>query len=147
MIPARFDYDVAKSVDHAIELLAAGGGDAKLLAGGHSLLPAMKLRIARPEKLVDIGRLSDLAYVKDGDKVVSELQVGDGIGEMSLLARRPATFDVVAVDRTVVLSLSREKFDQVAVNHPTLLAEVYKLLVQRESANQALVHDASELVV
>ena len=66
MIPARFDYDVAESVDQAIELLAAGGGDAKLLAGGHSLIPAMKLRIARPEKLVDIGRLSDLAYVKDG---------------------------------------------------------------------------------
>jgi len=66
VIPARFDYDVAESVDHAVELLAAGGGDAKLLAGGHSLIPAMKLRIARPEKLVDIGRLSDLAYVKDG---------------------------------------------------------------------------------
>jgi len=65
VIPARFDYDVAESVDQAIELLAAGGGDAKLLAGGHSLIPAMKLRIARPEKLVDIGRLSDLAYVKD----------------------------------------------------------------------------------
>ncbi len=65
VIPARFDYDVAESVEQAIELLAAGGGDAKLLAGGHSLIPAMKLRIARPEKLVDIGRLSDLAYVKD----------------------------------------------------------------------------------
>lgn len=66
MIPARFDYDVAESVDHAIELLGAGGGDAKLLAGGHSLIPALKLRIARPAKLVDIGRLSDLAYVRDG---------------------------------------------------------------------------------
>ena len=66
MIPAPFDYDVAESVDHAIELLGAGGGDAKLLAGGHSLIPALKLRIARPSKLVDIGRLSDLAYVKDG---------------------------------------------------------------------------------
>ena len=41
----------------------------------------------------------------------------------------------------------REQFDQVAVNHPGLLAEVYKLLVQRESKNQALVHDASELIV
>lgn len=65
MIPARFDYDVAQSVDHAIELLAQGAGDTKLLAGGHSLIPALKLRLSRPEKLVDIGRLSDLAYVKD----------------------------------------------------------------------------------
>lgn len=65
MIPAPFDYDVAESVDHAIELLGAGGGDAKLLAGGHSLIPAMKLRIARPATLVDIGRLADLAYVQD----------------------------------------------------------------------------------
>jgi carbon-monoxide dehydrogenase medium subunit len=64
VIPARFDYDVAESVDHALELVAAQG-DARLLAGGHSLIPAMKLRIARPSKLVDIGRLSDLAYVKD----------------------------------------------------------------------------------
>ena len=67
MIPAAFDYDVAESVDHAVELLRKGGGDAKLLAGGHSLIPALKLRIARPSMLVDIGRLSDLAYVKDAD--------------------------------------------------------------------------------
>ena len=66
MIPARFDYDVAESVDHAVELLSAGDGDAKLLAGGHSLIPALRLRIARPAKLVDIGRLANLAYVRDG---------------------------------------------------------------------------------
>ncbi len=65
MIPAAFDYDVAESVDHAVEELAAGGGDTKLIAGGHSLVPAMKLRIARPTKLIDVGRLSDLAYVRD----------------------------------------------------------------------------------
>jgi carbon-monoxide dehydrogenase medium subunit len=65
VIPASFDYDVAESVDHAVELLGEGGGDAKLLAGGHSLIPALKLRISRPSKLVDLGRLSDLAYVKD----------------------------------------------------------------------------------
>ena len=66
MIPAAFDYDVAESVEHALELLADGWSDAKLLAGGHSLIPALKLRIARPSKLVDIGRLADLAYVRDG---------------------------------------------------------------------------------
>ena len=64
MIPAAFDYEVAESVDHAIELLGADS-DAKLLAGGHSLIPALKLRIARPSKLVDIGRLDDLSYVRD----------------------------------------------------------------------------------
>ena len=55
MIPAPFDYVVAEHPDHAIELLGKRE-DAKLLAGGHSLLPAMKLRIARPALLVDVGR-------------------------------------------------------------------------------------------
>ena len=69
MIPAPFDYEVAESVDHAIELLGSGR-EAKLLAGGHSLLPLMKLRLARPELLVDIGRVSDLSYVReDGDAI------------------------------------------------------------------------------
>ena len=66
MIPARFDYDVAESVEHAVELLAAGGGDTKLLAGGQSLIPALRLRIAQPAKLADLGRLTSLAYLKDG---------------------------------------------------------------------------------
>jgi aerobic carbon-monoxide dehydrogenase medium subunit len=64
VIPAPFDYEVADSVEHALELLGRDG-EAKLLAGGHSLLPAMKLRLARPALLVDIGRISDLAYVRD----------------------------------------------------------------------------------
>jgi len=64
MIPASFDYEVAESVDHALELLRTKE-DAKLLAGGHSLLPLMKLRLARPGTLIDIGRLSDLRGVRD----------------------------------------------------------------------------------
>ena len=88
MIPASFDYDVAESVDHAIELLDAGGGDAKLLAGGHSLIPAMKLRIARPSKLVDLGRLADLSYVKDGGThiAIGALTRHAGIASDALLA-------------------------------------------------------------
>jgi aerobic carbon-monoxide dehydrogenase medium subunit len=65
MIPAAFDYEVAESPDHAVELLTQGGEDAKLLAGGHSLLPLMKLRLAYPSVLIDIGRLEELAYVRE----------------------------------------------------------------------------------
>ena len=70
MIPARFDYEVAESVEHAVELLGADP-DAKLLAGGHSLVPAMKLRLARPSKLIDLGRLSDLSYVRDAGEHIA----------------------------------------------------------------------------
>jgi carbon-monoxide dehydrogenase medium subunit len=70
MIPVAFDYQRATSVDEALGLLAAHGDEAKLLAGGHSLLPLMKLRLAVPAVLVDVGRLRDLSYVRDaGDHV------------------------------------------------------------------------------
>jgi len=69
MIPAPFEYRRVGTVDEAIQALS-DGPDAKLLAGGHSLLPLMKLRLARPSLLVDISRLQDLKYVKeDGDRV------------------------------------------------------------------------------
>jgi aerobic carbon-monoxide dehydrogenase medium subunit len=70
MIPAKFDYQRAASAEEAIALLGQYGDDAKLLAGGHSLLPLMKLRLASPAVLIDIGRLRDLSYVRDsGDHV------------------------------------------------------------------------------
>jgi len=65
MIPLAFDYEVAESVDHAIELLGQHGDESKLLAGGHSLLPIMKLRLAAPTVLIDLGRIDDLNYVND----------------------------------------------------------------------------------
>jgi carbon-monoxide dehydrogenase medium subunit len=65
MIPSSFDYRRASSLDEAISMLTEGGEDAKLLAGGHSLLPLMKLRLASPPLLVDIGPLRDLSYVRD----------------------------------------------------------------------------------
>ena len=69
MIPAPFEYARADSVDDAVALLARDE-DAKLLAGGHSLIPAMRLRFARPSLLVDIGRLDDLRYVRaNGDRI------------------------------------------------------------------------------
>lgn len=65
MIPLAFDYEVAESVDHAVELLGQHGEEAKLLAGGHSLLPIMKLRLAAPTVLIDLGRIEGLNYVRD----------------------------------------------------------------------------------
>ncbi|MCP3989494.1 MAG: xanthine dehydrogenase family protein subunit M [Actinomycetia bacterium] len=66
MIPVAFDYVRASSADEALAALAEHGDDAKLMAGGHSLLPMMKLRLAYPAVIVDIGRLSDLSYINDG---------------------------------------------------------------------------------
>jgi carbon-monoxide dehydrogenase medium subunit len=63
VIPAPFDYIAASSAAHAIELLGEHGDDAKLLAGGHSLLPMMKLRLAAPEVLIDIGRVEELTGI------------------------------------------------------------------------------------
>jgi carbon-monoxide dehydrogenase medium subunit len=65
MYPATFDYACPASVDEAIALLARHGEDAKILAGGHSLIPAMKLRLARPAMVVDIGRIAGLSYIRE----------------------------------------------------------------------------------
>src|SRR5947207_2952124 len=64
MIPAPFDYQAPKTLDDAIALLNQHPDDAKILAGGHSLIPAMKLRLAQPQLLIDIGRIKDLAYIR-----------------------------------------------------------------------------------
>jgi len=70
VIPAAFDYVRAESADHAVTLLGEHGDEAKLLAGGHSLLPMMKLRLAVPAVLVDLGRVTELSYIRDaGDHV------------------------------------------------------------------------------
>ena len=70
MIPAPFDYQRASSVEEAIALLREHGEGAKVLAGGHSLLPLMKLRLAVPSVLVDVGRISELRYVREaGDQI------------------------------------------------------------------------------
>jgi aerobic carbon-monoxide dehydrogenase medium subunit len=71
MIPAPFDYEVADSTAHALALLTEHGEDAKLLAGGHSLLPMMKVRLAQPTMLIDIARVRELSGIRvEGDEVV-----------------------------------------------------------------------------
>ena len=65
MIPASFDYLAPKTIDEALGLLAQHADEAKILAGGHSLIPAMKLRLAQPQLLIDIARIADLAYIRE----------------------------------------------------------------------------------
>ena len=80
MIPAAFDYHRASSLDDALGRLAAGSGSVKAIAGGQSILPLMKLRLARPELLIDIGRLIELKGVRrlpDGGVAVGALTTYD----------------------------------------------------------------------
>jgi aerobic carbon-monoxide dehydrogenase medium subunit len=94
-VPAPFEYERATSVDHALELLQRLGPDARLLAGGHSLLPMMKLRLATPEHLVDINDLAaELGYIHEAD---GEVRIGAmtrhrELLESELLARRLPIF-------------------------------------------------------
>ena len=83
MIPPAFDYHVPKTVGEAIVLLGSLGSEAKLLAGGHSLLPMMKLRFALPAHLIDINRIPELRGIcEDGDSVV----IGAMTSESALIA-------------------------------------------------------------
>ncbi len=71
MIPTNFEYHKAKSVDEALSLLQQHNGDAKILAGGHSLIPAMKLRLNQPATLIDIAKIPELSYIREeGDQIV-----------------------------------------------------------------------------
>src|SRR5579859_7985880 len=63
-VPAQVEYEKATSVSHALSLLSRYGPEARILAGGHSLIPMMKLRLARPEVLVDINGIEDLRYIR-----------------------------------------------------------------------------------
>jgi carbon-monoxide dehydrogenase medium subunit len=98
MIPAAFDYAVAESVDDAIRLLGEGGEDARLLAGGHSLLPLMKLRFSAPSLLVDLRKVGELRGIETGDDSFrigaltrhAELQVRDDLGLIATVAREIA---------------------------------------------------------
>ena len=81
--PAPFEYERAGSVDDALALLERHGPEARLVAGGHSLLPMMKLRLARPEVLIDINDLTDLSYIRlEG----SEIAIGAMARHADLLA-------------------------------------------------------------
>ncbi len=74
--PAPFEYERATSVDGAIASLQRLGSDARVIAGGHSLLPMMKLRLAQPEHLIDINDLHELSYIEETDPPAPEVRIG-----------------------------------------------------------------------
>ncbi len=103
MIPAAFDFVRAESASEAISLLSEHGEDAKFLAGGMSLLPLMKLRLATPTVLVDVGRLRDLSYVLDA---------GDHIAVGALTRHRDLeTNDLLATDCGVLRAVAAQVGD------------------------------------
>src|SRR2546427_5872528 len=99
MIPASFDYQIAKDVAHAIALLASAGEEGKVLAGGQSLIPLMKFRLAQPALLIDINRVAGLGEIREN----GERRIGALIREADLEAnaiirqRYPIIADTAAV--------------------------------------------------
>lgn len=94
MFPAEFDYYRPDSLRGALDLLSRFGDDARILAGGHSLLPAMRLRLAQPKVLIDIGRLRDLAYIREetGEVAVGALTTHYEVETSSVLEARATAF-------------------------------------------------------
>lgn len=95
MIPVAFDYVRANSADEALATLAEHGDEAKLMAGGHSLLPMMKLRLAYPSVIVDIGRLSDLSYINDA---------GDHLAIGALTRHRDIEISPIVIEHAPLLA-------------------------------------------
>jgi aerobic carbon-monoxide dehydrogenase medium subunit len=111
-VPAPFEYERARSVDHAIELLGRLGDGARIIAGGHSLLPMMKLRLVRPEYVIDINDLTDLDYiVEDG----GTLRIG-------ALTRHAALLESDTIRRLVPMITDAERViaDPVVRNRGTI---------------------------
>ncbi|HEY5617520.1 MAG TPA: xanthine dehydrogenase family protein subunit M [Vicinamibacterales bacterium] len=90
MIPAAFEYVRATSLDDALAKLKAAGGSGKILAGGHSLVPLMKLRLSEPSVLIDIGRIPELAGIheRNGKIVIGAMTVHHDVAVSSLLRER-----------------------------------------------------------
>ena len=137
MIPAAFEYKRASSADEAISLISQYGDEAKFLAGGHSLIPLMKLRLAQPTMLVDIGHVKDLSYIKDaGDHIAigaltrhmdveksPVLRQREGIQIVPLFTERlllavPMDHRLAAAERVDLAQLKEEAF----ISMPVFLA-------------------------
>jgi aerobic carbon-monoxide dehydrogenase medium subunit len=110
--PAPFTYERATSVDGAIAALAAHDGEARIIAGGHSLLPMMKLRLAQPQHLIDINDLADLSYIRE---FADEIRIGALTRHVQLLES-----DVLARRLPIFADAERVIADPVVRNRGTI---------------------------
>ena len=102
MIPQSFEYFCPETVSEAIALLHEHGEGAKILSGGQSLIPMMKMRLARPEYIVDINRIADLHYVKEEDgflKIGGLTRESDLEASSLIRSKYPIILDTAAIDR------------------------------------------------
>jgi carbon-monoxide dehydrogenase medium subunit len=108
VIPAAFEYVRAESVDDAVAQITEAGDEAKFLAGGHSLLPLMKLRLAQPSVLVDLGRITDLSYIRDA---------GDHVAIGALTRHHDVEYSDLLADQVPLLAHTASLVGDPAVRH------------------------------
>jgi aerobic carbon-monoxide dehydrogenase medium subunit len=154
MIPASFEYFAAKSLDEALRLLDRHGDEAKILAGGHSLLPLMKLRLASPRFLIDVGRLRGLSYIKlEGDEIAiggltthAEIESSDLLrGRCPLLSETAAEIGDVQVRNRGTIGGSLAHADPAADYPASILALDARIIATSSSGKRTI--PASEFFV
>ncbi len=147
MIPAKFEYIKASSVSEALDLLAKHGDDAQLLAGGHSLVPAMKLRLNQPGAVIDIGKIEELKNISEDD---NHLVIGAGctheqVATSSLvkenakaLAQAASSIGDLQVRNMGTIGGSLAHADPAADYPAVILATGAKIVVEGSSGKRAI---------
>ncbi|RMG66978.1 MAG: xanthine dehydrogenase family protein subunit M [Calditrichaeota bacterium] len=139
MIPASFEYHRPGSLQEALQLLQTYGGEASVLAGGHSLLPSMKLRLARPGRIIDIGRLAELNYIREEGNAIAigaltthhEIATWDlVVNELPFLAEAAAAIGDVQVRNKGTIGGSLAHADPAADYPAAVLAGNAEIVVQ-----------------
>ena len=147
MIPSKFDYIKANSVDEAISLLSQHGSEAKLLAGGHSLIPTMKLRLSSPSTLIDISKLKELNFISDNGNSVSigagtthyQIASSDVIGaKLPFLAQAAGQIGDVQVRNMGTIGGSISHADPAADYPASLLAGEAEIVIKSSSGDRSV---------
>lgn len=147
MIPAKFDYIKTSSVKEAIELLEKHGSDAKILSGGHSLIPAMKLRLNRPEVLIDISGISGMnTIIEDGNEIVigancthKEILQSEILqSELNILTQAASTIGDIQVRNRGTIGGSLAHADPAADYPAVILAAEAKIEVEGKKGSRSI---------